>query len=81
MATADTEKREIIIGRIISVLLLLFRFFLRFIVCSAASLIILLIIGKPLWYAPLIGAAAAVLWTVVYRLLLRLLIALGRSGG
>ncbi len=81
MANADDEKREIILGRIIAALLLLWRFFLRFLVCSAVALAVLAIMGKPLWYAPIFGAAAAVLWTVVYRLLLRLLIALGRSGG
>ena len=77
----DNEKRELAIGRALVILSLLRRVAVRFLICSAVALVILLIIRRPLWWAPVAGIAAALVWTVLAGLLHRLLIAFGRWGG
>ena len=77
----DNEKRELAIGRAVVILSLLRRVAVRFLICSAVALVILLIIDRPLWWAPVAGIAAALVWTAAAGLLHRLLIAFGRWGG
>ncbi|MBR6702077.1 MAG: hypothetical protein IKI78_02920 [Clostridia bacterium] len=47
---------------------------------SAAALIILLIIHKPLWIAPVAGVAAFLVYRGIRRLILRVFLRLGREG-
>ena len=77
----DDGKREEIIGRIGVGVMVFWRLFKRFVVCSLAALVLLLIFGKPLWLSPLIGLAAAIVWTEAVRLFYRLLISFGRNSG
>ena len=46
---------------------------------SAAALIILLIIGKPLWIAPIAGVIAFLIYRAARRLILRIFLRLGRG--
>ncbi len=77
----EDEKREIAIGRTVTFFMRLWRFAKRFLICSLIALAVMLIIGKPLYLAPLFGLAAAAVWTAVVRLFYRLLISFGRNSG
>ena len=77
----DDGRREEIIGRIGAGVMVFRRLLIRFAVCSLAALVILLIIGKPLWLSPLIGLAGAAIWTAAVRLFYKLLISFGRNSG
>ena len=46
---------------------------------SAAALIILLIIGKPLWIAPIAGVITFLIYRAARRLLLHIFLRLGRG--
>ena len=73
----EDEKYEKIGKTIFSITYLLFA--LRMTVFfSAAALIILLIIGKPLWIAPIAGVIAFLVYRSIRRLVLRILLKLGR---
>ena len=57
-----------------------FLFALKFVlIASAVSLVVLLLLQKPLWPAPLCGLAIFLLYRTVYRLILLFLIRLSKE--
>ena len=77
----EDDKREIAIGRAVAFCMCLWRFAKRFLLCSLIALAVLLIIGRPLYLAPLFGLAGAAVWTAVVRLFYLMLISFGRNSG
>ena len=73
----EDEKYEKIGKTIFSITYLLFALRMTAFF-SAAAFIILLIIGKPLWIAPIAGIIAFLIWRSIRRLILRILLKLGR---
>ena len=75
----DDKKYEFIGKTVFGVTYLLFALRMTALF-SAGALIVLFIIGKPLWLAPLIGIACFLIYRFFRILILRLLIKLGRWG-
>ena len=75
----DDRKEELIGKTIFSITYLLFALRMTALF-SAAALIVLLIIGKPLWLSPIIGIACFLIYRFFRIMILRLLIRLGRWG-
>ena len=75
----DDKKYEFIGKTVFGVTYLLFALRMTALF-SAGALIVLFIIGKPLWLAPLIGIACFLIYRFFRILILRLLIRLGRWG-
>ena len=75
----DDRKEELIGKTIFSITYLLFALRMTALF-SAAALIVLLIIGKPLWLSPIIGVACFLIYRFFRIMILRLLIRLGRWG-
>ena len=73
----DDKKYEFIGKTVFGVTYLLFALRMTALF-SAGALIVLFIIGKPLWLAPLIGIACFLIYRFFRILILRLLIKLGR---
>ena len=78
MRRSEDEKYEAI-GKTVFHLSYIF-FALKFILAvSAAALAVLLLLGKPLWFAPLIGIAVFLLYRACYRAFLLFFIKLSKK--
>ena len=75
----DDKKYEFIGKTVFSITYLLFALRIT-VLFTAGALIVLFIIKKPLWLAPIIGIACFLIYRFFRVLVLRLLIRLGRWG-
>jgi uncharacterized membrane protein len=72
------DRREELIGKTVFGVTYLFFALRMTALFSAVALIVLLIIGKPLWLSPLIGTACFLIYRFFRILVFRLLIGFGR---